>query len=363
MAEQTKTNPEKEKLDTLMMLQDFAKKQHETQLNPYQQGVMKGLIKAGQEHATEALQQGVPHDHIAQESGVALNNIQQQAQQIVQPATSGIGKFFESAGFGSQTKGRQLDNLAKAQEIISGNASGITPESLAAYNKSLEDAGLTDYQGVGTSTGGIVPHPKPSSENDMVISLKEQQQQDRIENQAIQRITNLRGDASMAKVELQRDASITAYNAISDIKKENRLPSQVEYYDILGQLWKARTGSSPTDQSLRDLDAKTFQGNLAKAAQYFTGKPAGITTKDILNNIQSFVKKSGEQADRLHEGYMKSHLIKPKGLDEERWKNIVETNRGTSFKDATSSSDNVKSGLTPDDEDFIKQYEQKYGGG
>ena len=165
-------------------------------------------------------------------------------------------------------------------------------------------------------------------------SMKKNTEQDRIENQAINRLSSIRGDTSVARIESQRDASIQAYTLIDEIKAEGRLPSQIEYYDILGQLWKARTGAAPTDQAIRDLDAKTFKGNLAKAAQYITGKPMGITTKEVLENIQSFADKSGKQSDALHEGYMKTHLIKPSGLDEERWNNIKNNTRGLSYSDA-----------------------------
>ena len=139
----------------------------------------------------------------------------------------------------------------------------------------------------------------------------------------------------MARVEEQRDASIQAYNTIQKIKEEGRLPSQLEYYDILGQMWKARTGSSPTEQSIRDLDSKTFQGNLGKAVTYFTGKPASNTTEGVLNNIQDFAQQSGLQADKLHSGYMQAHLIKPKNLSQEAWDNIKNTQRGLSFQEAT----------------------------
>ena len=171
--------------------------------------------------------------------------------------------------------------------------------------------------------------------NKLEISNKENQQQDKLEGQAIQRVTNLRGDASMARTENQRDAAIQAYNTIKRVKEEGRLPSQIEYYDLLGQMWKARTGSSPTDQAIRDLDAKTLKGSLAKAYQYFSGKPAGITTSEILDNVQAFASDSGMQADKLHSGYMKSHLIKPTGLNNDRWQNILSTHRGLDFQEAT----------------------------
>src|SRR5258708_39415380 len=91
----------------------------------------------------------------------------------------------------------------------------------------------------------------------------------------------------------------------------------------MGQVWKARTGASPSDQAIRDLDAKTFKGDLGKAVQYITGTPAGRTTGEVLDNIQNFVKATGWQSDKLHAGYMSSRLKKPTRLDDSRWQNIV----------------------------------------
>src|SRR5581483_5363123 len=77
---------------------------------------------------------------------------------------------------------------------------------------------------------------------DVNLGLKHDVQQNQLENQTINRMASIRGDSSMAHIEAQRDAAIQAYNTIDQIKSEGRMPSQIEYYDILGQMWKARTG-------------------------------------------------------------------------------------------------------------------------
>lgn len=202
----------------------------------------------------------------------------------------------------------------------------MRPENVLQY---VPGKGLIN---VGTKTKGdqvITTQP------DLAKSLKEGAQQDRLEQQAINRVATLRGDQSLARTETQRDAATQAYNTITQIKSEGRMPSQVEYYDILGQLWKARTGASPSDQAIRDLDASTFKGDIGKAFQYITGKPAGRTTEAILNNIQDFAKNTGIQSDKLHDGYWKTHLIKPTGLAQERWDPIASATHGLSFEEAT----------------------------
>lgn len=118
------------------------------QANAYQKGVDKALNESGYAHASEALMNGQDPMMIAQQSeqmGMQQSNadmmpllqnllsmaqqpqqpmqqqmtsIQQQAQELVKPATGPLGKIFEAAGFGTQTKQRKLENLGKAQEIM-----------------------------------------------------------------------------------------------------------------------------------------------------------------------------------------------------------------------------------------------------
>lgn len=195
---------------------------------------------------------------------------------------------------------------------------------------------------------------------------KDTKQQDTLETQAINRLSSIRGDTALKRIEEQRDASIQAFNTIAKIKSENRLPNQLEYYDIIGQMWKARTGSAPTDQAIKDLDAKTLRGDIGKVYQYFVGKAAPRTTGDILSAIQNFADTSGKQADQLHDGYMKTHTIKPTGLDEERWKPIIETQRGLNFDQATKgarelSLQSAQGALTPEEQAEFQRLDQKYG--
>lgn len=177
---------------------------------------------------------------------------------------------------------------------------------------------------------------------DISLGLKEDQQQDRLENQATQRLSSLRGDQSLARIESQRDGAISAYTLLQQAKNDKRPLSQAEYYDVLGQLWKARTGQGPTDAAIRDLDSKTFQGDINKAATYFTGKPAGGTTQGVLDNLLQFTKHTGELADAQHEAYMAPHLLKPAHLKDELWEPIKKTARGMKFSEAVKNAESKK---------------------
>lgn len=173
---------------------------------------------------------------------------------------------------------------------------------------------------------------------DISLQMQKDQHQDRLEQNAKQMVSNLRGDKSLARAEEQRDAAIVAYNRLEEIRKSGKEPNPIDYTDVLGQLYKARTGSSPTEKVLEEIRQSTAKGDLAKAYTYITGNQAPATTRDITNSLIDMAKSMGDQADKFHEGYMKSHLIKPSGLDEEKWTPILQTGRGVSFKDAIGSS-------------------------
>jgi hypothetical protein len=104
-------------------------------------------------------------------------------------------------------------------------------------------------------------------------------------------------------------------------------------------MWQARTGRAPTDQAIKELDAKTLKGDMGKMYTYFTGQPAPANTQAVMDNLQQFARHTGELADKSHEAYMATHLIKPTGLDDARWNPIMTTARGRSFADAAKEYD------------------------
>ncbi len=174
---------------------------------------------------------------------------------------------------------------------------------------------------------------------DLSLSLRQDQQQDKLEQNAKQMVSNLRGDKSLARAEEQRDGAIVAYNRLKEIKASGKEPNPVDYVDVLGQIYKARTGNAPGEQIMKDIRQSTAQGSFGKAFTYVTGQQAPATSRDIANSLMDMAKSMGNQADKFHDGYMKAHLIKPHGLDDERWQPILTTGRGTSFADATKSTE------------------------
>lgn len=249
------------------------------------------------------------------------------------------------AGVDPQNKraGKMSISLKDGKPSISmdfGDSKKSTVEQMTAMKNYVEKGdpaplavafpdGIPDW-----ATKFMAQHADIKQKQKDIQDAKDKNEQDRMEENYKKSFMSVRGDPSIARTEAQRDASIIAYNTINSAMKEGRPLNQVEYFDTLGQLWKARTGSSPTDQSLRDVDAKTFKGDIGKVLTYFTGKPKGATTQDNMKALAKFTADSGLQADKLHAGYMKSRLKPPSRLAPDRVAN-VEANRGLSFQEAT----------------------------
>ena len=228
---------------------------------------------------------------------------------------------------------------------------GITPPQPKKYSLDV-DAMAKAGADVNFTTGELSSKPSQKSEMDMYYKQqrlqlaqdaaknKKNTEQDRIEQQAIQGIRSVRGDSPMANVENQRNSTILAYRTLSDAEKAGRLPTQFEYMDLLGQLWKARTGGVPPEQIVNELNTPNIESNLKKLYTYITGDPSvGVGTPKIISALKDFVANSGEQLDTMEDSYMKDHLIKPTGLEDSRWENLKNLHRGQSFKDARKELD------------------------
>lgn len=174
-----------------------------------------------------------------------------------------------------------------------------------------------------------------------IDDAKEQVRQDRLEQQYRASQTSVRGDPSIARTELQRDAAITAYNRIKEIKDRGEVLNPIDYVDTLGQVYKARTGAAPQQDVLEQARQDTAKGKGGKWYTYFTGKEAPATTPEIQDSLLDMASSMGMQADKLHAGYMKSRLKAPTGLAPDRQAN-VDSGRGMSFQEATGYQPKVK---------------------
>lgn len=197
-----------------------------------------------------------------------------------------------------------------------------------------------------------------ADEHKLNLSTREDQQQDKLEEQAKNRISGIRGDASLKNVEAQRDAAITAYNRIDQVEKAGKVLNPIDYVDILGQIYKARTGSAPTETVLNEARQQTAKGSYGKVYTYLTGEQAPATTQAIMKSLKEMAAHMGEQSDKLHEAYMTPHLDMPTSLAPDRAERLKKLARGLSFKDATGYSNNPTVQISPEDQQAIQWAKQ-----
>lgn len=169
--------------------------------------------------------------------------------------------------------------------------------------------------------------------------MKKSNEQDRLGNQAIQRIATLRGDKSLQDSETKRDAAITVYNRIAELKsKGQNALNPIDYAEALAQIYRAQAGTGATNEVMNAIRQDTLAGKGNQWYTKITGNQAPATTASITDSLQERAKSLGQQADKFHAGYMAPHLIKPTNLDQSTWDQIASTARGTSFADATKQA-------------------------
>lgn len=196
-------------------------------------------------------------------------------------------------------------------------------------------------------SAGSVPHGtkivEPTGTN------TDKKEQDAYWRDAVRGLQSIRGDTAMKDIEAQRTAATTAYNRLKDIEYSGKVPNPIDYIDILGQVYKARTGTAPTQEVLKEAKQNTSTAALGKFWTFATGKQMPGTSKDIAASLKDMVGHMGLQADELHDGYMQVHgheVFNP-NMTEENVKKLSKLSRGKSFVDAT--------GVKPEDFDVHLQ--------
>ncbi len=273
MAENNNKNNKKDQLNVLGAVLDLARKQQESSLNPYQQGVLKGLQKSGEEQTLEALKQGVPSEHILEQSG-----IQKQAQEIAAPAKSILGRLLESTGAGQVFEGQKLENLSKAQKIISGNDSIY--EEDRKLEVELKKAQLKQLNDTGT----------PATEDELFANIPEEQKEDYFVKPIQQTIRGIK--TTVPIIERKKTLPSKELNDLGELESTTQGLSEI--VDILQKKGlQMGPGFSTTRGAISDMLAQTkgpeFAALKAKIGRSFqqyrkwaTGVAAGYSELNLL---------------------------------------------------------------------------------
>lgn len=173
----------------------------------------------------------------------------------------------------------------------------------------------------------------------------DKKEQDAYWRESVRGLQSIRGDSELKNTEAQRTAAITSYNRLRDIEMTGKAPNPIDYIDILGQIYKARTGTAPSQEVLKEAKQQTATGQFGKAFTYFTGQQAPGTSKEIAASLKDMVAHMGLQADDLHDGFMQAHgsqVFNP-NMSPENVAKLSKIARGKSFTEAT--------GVKPEDYD------------
>jgi hypothetical protein len=178
-----------------------------------------------------------------------------------------------------------------------------------------------------------------------VQQIGDKKEQDGYYRDAVRGLQSIRGDQQVKDIEGQRNAAISAFNRLKQIQLEGKAPNPVDYADIVGQVYKARTGQAPTDTILKKALQETAAGKWGEALTYLTGTQQPGTTKDIAASLMNMVAHMGLQADDLHQGVMQTHgsMIFNPNMSAESVARLTKVARGKTFAEAT--------GVKPEDFD------------
>lgn len=175
-------------------------------------------------------------------------------------------------------------------------------------------------------------------EKNAAKSDQDEKNQQSLYEKGAARLTSIRGDNALKSAETMRDGAISALATIN--KAEDKDPQGImnptEYVDTISQLYRAKNGSTPDVESLKKMRQDTLSGNYGSAYTFLTGKTAPATSKDVQKALKEFVLDAGDQADRLHEGYMNPrNFVDPglKGKYLDQLNEAIQQGRGTTFKD------------------------------
>lgn len=316
--------------------QSLARKQSELQTQAAQAQVSSLQAKA--KPLNQRLATGMPQPLTQDQSTSTLQN--DPFGNLPVDEYEAVGKAKEAFGKAQEAVAKETPEQIKAKKTIGNVFPNITDDQIKSNYPSWVNR---DTNFDVANDAARLEHSKRTADaagtnRSEADATKDSNHQDLLEQQARNQILSIRGDASLKNIENQRDAAITAFNRISEVEKKGGVINPIDYVDILGQIYRARTGSAPTNEVLSTAKQETLKGNYGKAYTYFTGDQSPATTPQIMASLKDMARSMGEQTDSMHEAYMKPHMDMPTGLKQDRAKRLVDLGRGMSFAEATAKN-------------------------
>ena len=185
------------------------------------------------------------------------------------------------------------------------------------------------------------------SNKDISLGLREDQQQDKLEQQYKQQLTSVRGDPNISGLEKQRDGAAQAYNILAQSKKPDGSYdlSEPQLTELYNQITVATSGKGMTDSMQKSMDQATAKQKMASIAT-FIGMSPSATTQAIGDRLMHMSQVLGTQTQANLDKRMESRVLPPSGLKPERAKPIQDAGRGYSFQELVKKSNERKAGTS-----------------
>lgn len=152
-------------------------------------------------------------------------------------------------------------------------------------------------------------------------------------------ITSSRGDPALGDISKQQTAIGLGYRTLADVRAGKMTLTPAIWTDVMGQLWKGRTGGVPPEQVMKHLE----QGNVVEAFRDTLNKLSGyelkqdVQPKVVIDNMLDFLDNSGKDVDERFQGLMASHLVKDDALPDDKYKELVDAVNKRTFTGYTEA--------------------------
>lgn len=337
-------NAQEEPLDPVDILKQMVK-MHELTLSPAQKGTKKALEEHFYDSTKDALasgQQGIGQ-HI--ESQMGLDALKQLVGK--DSFRTGMGEALkQSAGIGT------LDQLLKASEVQKNmNKSQMTNpagalDKIAGLNEQAKTK-LPGYEFEQSADGNIYLRSKPTSEDPMMIGLKEDQRQDRLEQNYrtlwTKGISRYSGGLGLQDSKVNQAIDLrTLLNTYYDKKTGNYSIPPSQHTELVIGLARLLSPTGQIAQELvHDLRQGTAKEQFAKLQIYFGLDPvvAGGPTQSVIKMFANSIDRLGLKSEEIRNKYYDDiRKLAPAELTQERKDAVSKEYLGSSFKEFLAKS-------------------------
>ncbi len=180
-----------------------------------------------------------------------------------------------------------------------------------------------------------------ASKNPLIITTKEAQQQDKLEQQARQLLTKAlaarSGGIGLQDQKVNQSIHLRAMLDQGVDPKTGQIKlAGPQYEELAIGLANLVSGSNAATESvINGIRQRTAHGDFNGALTYVLGIPKNASTQEIYKNLSDSINRQGQVSEELRNKYMEQMKnMLPSGLDKNRLHTLMKQQIGSSFTDA-----------------------------